>query len=243
MSNSEKDRPEAALSTTHAWPLLVIDSVVFDLDGTLWDTCAACAVGWNRVLNRHRIPFRTITAEDVRGVAGKPHDLCIQQVFHELDPAAVAILTEETASEDNQAIAELGGNLYPGVKQGLAELAAALPLFIVSNCQAGYIELFLEQSGLGALFQDVECWGNTGLSKADNLQRLIDRNRLAAPILVGDTQGDQQAAQACAIPFVHASYGFGSCPAAARCVASFAQLVHELRAQVAGSGSSASPQP
>ena len=25
------------------------DSLIFDLDGTLWDTCEACAVAWNNV--------------------------------------------------------------------------------------------------------------------------------------------------------------------------------------------------
>ena len=39
----------------------VIDSVVFDLDGTLWDTCPTCAIGWNNVLRRHGIAFREIT--------------------------------------------------------------------------------------------------------------------------------------------------------------------------------------
>ena len=41
------------------------DAIVFDLDGTLWDTCQACAVAWNRVVARHGIPFREITYGDV----------------------------------------------------------------------------------------------------------------------------------------------------------------------------------
>ena len=48
------------------------DALVFDLDGTLWDTCAPCAAAWNRVLARLGIRFREITAADVRAVAGQP---------------------------------------------------------------------------------------------------------------------------------------------------------------------------
>ena len=42
-------------------PLPTPDALVFDLDGVLWDTCAACAVAWNRVLARLGIAYRTIT--------------------------------------------------------------------------------------------------------------------------------------------------------------------------------------
>ena len=31
------------------------DSLIFDLDGKLWDTCEACAVAWNNVVNRNKI--------------------------------------------------------------------------------------------------------------------------------------------------------------------------------------------
>ena len=48
------------------------DSLIFDLDGTLWDTCEACAVAWNNVVNRNEIKFRQVTSSDVRRVTGKP---------------------------------------------------------------------------------------------------------------------------------------------------------------------------
>lgn len=204
------------------------DAVVFDLDGTLWDTCDACAVAWNRVLARHQIAFRPIVGDDVRSVTGLPHDRCIREVFVGLDEAALLRLIEDTSVEDNATIAALGGALYPGVRAGLARLAERGPLFIVSNCQAGYIELFLQQTGLGGLFRDIECWGNTGEAKPENLRRLITRNRLARPVFVGDTEGDQRAAEACSIPFVHVAYGFGRCPSTATFAASFEDLVEKL---------------
>lgn len=63
------------------------------------------------------------------------------------------------------AVAELGGLLYPHIEAGLRRLLVRYPLFIVSNCQAGYIEAFLEWSGLAECFRDFGCSGNTRLSK------------------------------------------------------------------------------
>jgi phosphoglycolate phosphatase len=206
----------------------VIDAVVFDLDGTLWDTSASCAVAWNRVLARHRIPFRPITEHDVRAVTGKPHDDCIREVFAGLNEAHIATLAAETQEEDNQAIAELGGELFGGVGAGLKALCVRYPLYIVSNCQAGYVETFFAWSRLGGCFRDFECWGNTGLSKPQNLRVLIDRNRLLHPVFVGDTPGDHAAARECGVPFLHVAYGFGQCPDADHRFASFPALTAYL---------------
>ena len=206
----------------------MIDAVVFDLDGTLWDTSAACAVAWNRVLDRHRIPFRPVTEHDVRGVTGKPHEECIREVFAGLHEAHIATLAAETQLEDNRAVAELGGTLFDDVEAGLRQLCARYPLYIVSNCQAGYIETFFQWSRLGGYFRDFECWGNTALSKTENLRALIDRNELRHPVFVGDTPGDQTAARDCNIPFLHAAYGFAHCPTAPHHFNSFSTLTTYL---------------
>jgi phosphoglycolate phosphatase len=201
-----------------------VDSVVFDLDGTLWDTCEPCAQGWNNVIAKYQIDFRKITADDVRGVAGKPHELCVREVCVGLPEHQIKLLSDESEAEDNRLIAERGGVLYPGVAEGLAALAARYPLFIVSNCQAGYIEIFMASTGFATLFRDHECWGNTGRSKAENLRAVIGRNGLRAPVFVGDTPGDQAAALANDVPFVFARYGFGRCQQPHAVVDSFQQL-------------------
>ncbi|PYM93430.1 MAG: HAD family hydrolase [Candidatus Rokuibacteriota bacterium] len=208
------------------------DAIVFDLDGTLWDTCETCAIGWNRVLDRHAIRFRPITADDVRGVAGKPHEQCIRETFGGVPEPQILTLIAETQLEDNRLVAEQGGVLYPHVEAGVRRLSARYPLFIVSNCQAGYIETFLAWSKLGPSFRDFECWGNTGRTKAENLGLLIARNGLRRALLVGDTAGDQAAARECGVPFVFVDYGFGVCRDADRSFSSFADLTSWLLADL-----------
>jgi phosphoglycolate phosphatase len=200
------------------------DSLVFDLDGTLWDTCDACAVAWNIVLAREAIPFAEITGDDVRKVTGRSHEDCIRLTFAGLPEVQILKLVEETMTEDVVQIRLKGGTLYPGVAEGLRALSDSHRLFIVSNCQSGYIEMFLELSGLTALFQDFECWGNTGRPKSANLQSVIDRNHLASPIMVGDTPGDQQAAIACSVPFAFVEYGFQTCLGSDFCFKTFTEL-------------------
>jgi phosphoglycolate phosphatase len=200
------------------------DSIVFDLDGTLWDTCQACAVAWNNVLERNGIAFRRIEAGDVRKVTGKPHEACISETFIGLTEKQIQIITNETITEDNVVVGRLGGDIYPGVSDGLRELSKNHRLFIVSNCQSGYIETFLKFSKFESLFEDFECWGNTKKSKAENLAKVIERNSLARPVMVGDMESDLFAARNCKVPFIHMRYGFGDVSSSNWSFDSFSQL-------------------
>lgn len=205
-----------------------LDAIVFDLDGTLWDTTPVVAGAWNAVLRRYAIPFREITADDVRRVTGKPHDECVRVVFAGLPEDTLQLLLDETMQEDNRAIAEHGGVLFTGVAEGLARLSWKYRLFIVSNCQAGYIENFLRQGSYGPLFRDHECWGNTGKTKGENLALVMRRNGVERAIFVGDAEGDERAARECGVPFIFAGYGFGQAEAPDACIDRFGELMGRI---------------
>ncbi len=203
-----------------------LDGLVFDLDGTLWDTNGVCAEVWNDVVRELGIHTNTwVTEADVRAVAGLPHHACVRAVFKDLPEPAVHTIAEVTARRDNEAVSQFGGRLYDGVPEVLCALAQRMRVFIVSNCQSGYIEIFLRQAELERVVCDVECWGNTGLSKADNLRALIARNGLDKTAYVGDTEGDRAAAVSVGVPFVFADYGFGKASAWDARIASLAELL------------------
>ena len=206
------------------------DSIVFDLDGTLWNTSEACAIAWNNVLEREAIAYRTITASDVRAVTGKPHEECIRATFSDLTEAQINCISEATMIEDNLIIDRLGGILYDCVLTGLDALKGRYRLFIVSNCQSGYIETFLRLNHIESWFEDIECWGNTGQPKPENLRRIIERNNMCSPIMIGDAEGDEAAARACGVPFAFVEYGFGTCVAPDTRFTSFCQLTERFLA-------------
>ena len=101
------------------------------------------------------------------------------------------------------------GTLYGNVENVLQELSQKYKLYIVSNCQDGYIEVFYKYHNLEKYFLDYENPGRTGLSKGENINLIIERNNLSNPVYVGDTEGDLKAARFAGIPFVYAKYGFG----------------------------------
>ncbi|MEZ4501516.1 MAG: HAD family hydrolase [Dehalococcoidia bacterium] len=202
------------------------DTLIFDLDGTLWDTNATCAIAWNRVLARLEVDHPPVTEAQVRAVAGRSHRDAIAVAFPTIeDEALLDRISAETELEDNIALAEVGGRLFEGVLNTIPRLAEAYRLMIVSNCQAGYIEVFRTTSGLDAHFEDHECWGNTGRTKTENLALIIERNEVARPVFVGDTTGDLEAARNNEVPFVHAAYGFGTVEAPDATIDAFPELV------------------
>lgn len=201
------------------------DALIFDLDGTLWDSTETVAAAWTAVVRRMGQPRRTITPREIAGVMGKAHRELCQALLPGMPAPEQEALALACYAEEERALHARGGRLYPGVAAGMPALARHYPLFIVSNCQQGYIETFLAWSGLAPRVRDYECHGNTGADKAENLRRVVQRNALRAPLYVGDTEGDARAAAAAGLPFVHAAYGFGTVPQASQRVESFAALV------------------
>ncbi|WP_242928618.1 HAD family hydrolase [Pontibacter vulgaris] len=184
------------------------DSLIFDLDGTLWDATATVAKAWQAARKKVDFEIQEITQQDIRNIAGTQHDLIFKKLFPQLTKEQQHELMEVSGQEEMAHIKKYGGELYPGLQDTLKYLHTKYKLCIVSNCQDGYIEAFLDYHDLGIYFTDFECSGRTGNPKGENLKAVIARNKLQAVFYVGDTQGDYEASVVAGIPFIYARYGF-----------------------------------
>lgn len=187
------------------------DSIFFDLDGTLWDATKAIADGWNIVLREHPdvIPSEPITLECIRYYMGLTNEELGAILFPSLASESQMKMMRASCAIENQVLGETGGILYPNVLETLAVLSERIPLFIVSNCQCGYIECFLGANGGAPFITDHLCADDTKREKAENIRILVERYGLKSPVLVGDTSSDSIAAEKAGIPFIYAKYGFG----------------------------------
>ncbi|AYC30551.1 HAD family hydrolase [Paenisporosarcina cavernae] len=186
-----------------------MDSIIFDLDGTLWDPINTVLAAWNKQILAYDASKSPLTRKDFEGIMGMQLHEFSGILFPDMEEKERATLINACCESEHAEIEKIGGNLYPNVEKVLKELSKKYPLFIVSNCNDGYIEAFYAYHKLDPYFQDFENPGRTGLSKGENIQLVMERNNLSAPIYIGDTDGDRRSAEFAGIPFVYAAYGFG----------------------------------
>ena len=186
------------------------DSIILDVDGTIWDTTPIVAKAWNKAIDELYPQVPHVTADILKGQFGKTMDVIGRNLFGALGDSDQELLLARCCLEEQLALDKNEEDIaYEGVVQTIRELAGKIPLFIVSNCQAGYIELVMKKNRIEDCITDFECFGNNGLTKDRNIKLLVERNGLKAPVYVGDTQGDFDACKLAGVPFIWAEYGFG----------------------------------
>ena len=189
-----------------------MDSIIFDVDGTLWDSTEIVAKSWDSYLHNKEHMNISITAERLMGLFGQPLPAIAAQLFPDVPEAEQLRIIDGCCQAEHEALLETCAPLYENLEETLKYLSEKYPLYIVSNCQAGYIEVFLKSSGLGKYFKGHLCFGDTGMEKNDTILRLMEIHHLESPVYVGDTMGDFLSCQKANIPFIFASYGFGDVP-------------------------------
>ncbi len=200
------------------------DAVIFDVDGTLWDSTDSVAESWNQAIEAYGGLDLRLNREILKGLFGKTMDVICRELFPFLEDEERGTLAELCYQYENELLKRKPGTFYPGVADTFRLLSRRLPLFIVSNCQRGYIEVMIETGGLRPYVKGHLCFGETGLSKSGTLLRLMKRYDLRQPVYVGDTQGDHDACQEAGVPFIFAAYGFGNAPEACYSIHSIRQL-------------------
>lgn len=203
--------------------------IIFDMDGTLWDSSTEVAFSWSKAIESSSITNRSLTKEDLMSVMGKPMDELMAALFPELTGEEQRELLSLCGEVENQYLKENGANLYPEVEKTLAVLSEEYFLAIVSNCQCGYIEAFLEHYGFGRYIGDIQCFGMNEVPKGENIRLVVERNGLEKALYVGDIQGDYEASKMAGIGFIHAAYGFGEITEDVPRIEHFGELPEILR--------------
>ncbi len=185
--------------------------IIFDVDGTLWDACHVIADSWNECIEKTWPEVKSRTSESqIRALCGKTMDRFAAEVFPDEEKQRGLEMIDKCCAYEVDYLEDRGGRIYPDLEPTLKILKnAGYHLYIVSNCQLGYIEAFMNWSHTQEYFEDTECYGHTLRQKGENIKLVLQRNQLDWAVYLGDTQGDAEAARQAGIPFIHAAYGFG----------------------------------
>ncbi len=187
------------------------ESLIFDIDGTLWNSTGIVAEGYNIQLRREGYDHLCVTAEDLQKLFGKTMGEIADIMLATVPEAERYDLMERCmATEQEYLHADPCDVGYPKVKETLLELKKKHRLFIVSNSQKGYPEIVIEKMGLEGIFEGHLCYGDTGTSKGKTILTLMERHHIKSACYIGDTQTDYQATLDAEIPFVFCSFGFGA---------------------------------
>ena len=186
-------------------------AMIFDMDGTLWDSVDSIVLSWNAALQEMGETDVVVTRPQIMSLMGNTMDVFARTLFPHYTPEKGARWIDILGQIENVFLRRYGAVLLGDVRGVFSRLREmGYGVYIVSNCQAGYIEGFLEYYHLEDLVDDTECYGNTLRGKADNLRLLIERNHLDRYLYLGDTQGDLNACREAGVPFLFAAYRFGT---------------------------------
>jgi len=199
------------------------DALIFDIDGTLWNASAATAKGWNLGLESMGID-RRVTPEEIERVTGNPYERCVDILLPGLRERNSGLL-DLLDSYEARVVASDGGNFYDGVIDGIFRLAGVCKVFIVSNCQEWYLDVFLRFSRLAPVLSGADCHGISGMAKNDMLSSMQRDHALQHPVYIGDTAQDGREAALAGISFIHVAWGFGEPEDGAQRVHSFTELL------------------
>jgi phosphoglycolate phosphatase len=192
------------------------EAVIFDLDGTLFQTETLLETV-------HRRVFETLRSERLYLEATPPVDKLLgslgmlltdiwKRVMPDAAPAAQERANVLLLQYELEELALGRGSLYPGVRETLESLRGrGIRLFIASNGLEAYVKGVPQVKGIAEMFEGTYSAGEFGTrSKVDLVRRLLDTFSVKTAWMVGDRSSDVEAGKRNGLSVIGCDYaGFG----------------------------------
>jgi len=190
---------------------MTIDTVIFDLDGTLIDSAPSILASIKAAFDELNIqPKQELSS----ALIGPPLMEVLASLTEKGDEAKLGLLAE-TFKQHYDGVGYKCAKAFDGVPLMLEELCvASINLFIATNKRLQPARNILKNLGLSGYFKGVyslDYYSPPLSRKSDMLRRLLVDASLEErlSVYVGDRQEDAEAARACGLPFIMVSWGYG----------------------------------
>lgn len=187
-----------------------VTTVLFDFDGTVFDTVEGITKSIQYALRKHG---RDAELEELRCFAGPPLEDKFMEVYGVSKEAA-----EQLVKDFRERYVPIGvyeSSPFPGIRELLEALrGAGKKLAIATSKPQLMAELLLERAGLRELFDVVV--GSGGGVNNDAKWQIVNRvmelcgSKPENCVLVGDTKYDVEGAKKCGIPCIGVRWGYAA---------------------------------
>ena len=184
------------------------DSLIFDMDGTLWDNVNTYALSWNAAFEKYGYSVH-VNRENLMGLMGKEPRQMLNILLPGVPYKEQDIVFDDVIVQYKKLVPTMEAVIYPDVQEGLEKLYTKYKLLLLSNCEEDGLVNFMNYTNTNHLFLDYMEFGQNNMPKNHNLKLLKKRNNLLNPVYIGDTDGDRLESALAGVPFVFMTYGFG----------------------------------
>ena len=106
-----------------------IDSIILDVDGTIWDTTPVVAEAWNNAIDELFPQVPHVTADILKTQFGKTMDVIADNLFSVLNTEEKKILMEKCCETEQKALLQNKKNItYAGVVESIKKISKKIAL-------------------------------------------------------------------------------------------------------------------
>ena len=182
--------------------------IIFDLDGTLWNTEKTTLKAAQEIVKKYD-EVQDITLDMVRKGMGLSEIENARNYMPYLDDDKALYYLRLIDSTNRKYIENEGAMVYTGVVDTIKKLCKNYRLGIVTNSTTSYAENFFKVSGLKEYFFDYMGAASYSLTKGETIRKMIEKNNGVYNFYVGDIEKDMISAKEAGVDFIQARYGFG----------------------------------